>query len=157
MWNRRKPPRLSTERIPKTAKNPTERSSVGRTPRTVSGIPDSLPKCRLEEERKMSNTRQKALLSGERPGEYSEQPRERRSVDRTNTENRKKPDRTLLCRANAQDGIRNNRENAELSAEGRAKNVKHQTKSSSVGRTPRRVFGTPDRMPNCRLNGYRKP
>jgi len=49
---------LSTDRIPKTAKHPTARSSVGRQPRTVTQIPESPLVCRLIGYRKPQNTRQ---------------------------------------------------------------------------------------------------
>ncbi|MGB5141594.1 MAG: hypothetical protein WBO59_08520, partial [Trichococcus flocculiformis] len=51
------------------------------------------------------NTGRIARLSGISPGRYTEEPRVRESLDRMITENRKTPDRMLLCRVNAQDSI----------------------------------------------------
>ena len=104
----------------------------------------------------MSNTRQKAYLSGECPGRYPDHPRGCQSVGRTKGEECRTADRTLFCRANAQDGIRNTRENVDLSTERKAKNAEHQTKHSFVGRMPRTVSGIPERMPICRLNERRR-
>ena len=44
-------------------------------------------------------------MSGISPERYTEEPRVRESLDRMITENRKTPDRMLLCRVNAQDSI----------------------------------------------------
>ena len=68
--NTREKADLSTERRAKIVKHQTKRLSVGRTPRTVSGTPERKPICRLNERRRMPNTRQNAHLSGERPERY---------------------------------------------------------------------------------------
>ncbi len=54
-------------------------------------------------------------MSGISPGRYTEEPRVRESLDRMITENRKTPDRMLLCRVNAKDKYTDHSKWSELS------------------------------------------
>ena len=96
--------RLSTNLIPKSTKHQTGRPSVGRQLRTVSQIPETSCSCRLTWYRKPHNTWQIALLSGVSPGRWLSYPIASQSVYCSDSENIKTPDRSLFCRASAQDG-----------------------------------------------------
>jgi hypothetical protein len=73
--------------------------------------------------------------------------RDRLSVDNNDTENRKIPDGSLVCRALAQDGVTECREIAYPSTITLPKTAKHLTDRSSVGLQPRIVFPNVERSP----------
>ena len=87
----------------------------------------------------------------------AEQSRQDVHVDCSNTENRKTPDSSPICRAPAQDGTENTRESANLSTVRMPKTAKHPTFCLCVGRQPRTVPKIPERAPICRLIECRKP
>ena len=127
-------------------------SSVGHLPRTVSQLPETSCNCRLIGYRKPQNTRQIPLLSGVSPGRYPSYPRLHATVDSSDTENRKTPERSLFCRASAQDGIPVTRDPALLSTNLIPKTSQHPRNRSSVGRQPRTVSQLPETRRCCRLN-----
>ncbi|MPN11747.1 hypothetical protein SDC9_159055 [bioreactor metagenome] len=70
------------------------------------------------------------------------------------TEKHKTPDKSLFCRASAQDGDLDTRDFACLSTESLPEIKKHQTNRSSVGRQPRKVSTTPESPPVYLLNRH---
>jgi hypothetical protein len=88
-------------------------------------------------------------MSGFSSEKSVEIPRESRSVDRTNSEDCKTPDRKLICRALAQDGDPNSREMAHLSTKRLPETKKYPTVTLSVGHQPRTVIRTVERKQIC--------
>jgi hypothetical protein len=79
------------------------------------------------------------------------------SVDKTETGDRKKLDRSSICRASAQETFPECRELVHLSTKRLPETAKYLTDRPSVGRQPRKPFRNVESWCICRQYGYRRP